>query len=205
VVEACGSDAAACPDCGAVSSARHSRYWRHLKDLPLQGRAVKMKLRVGRWRCRNADCERQIFGERLPKVAHKHARETHRFGAVVQLVGYALGGRPGERLSSRLGLPVSDDTLLRRIKQAAKSRPAAGPIAVPGVDDWAWRKGYSGYGTILVDLQKRVVADLLPDRSAASFEQWLQQHPEVTIVSRDRHGLYAEGGRNGVPGGEASG
>ena len=108
-------------------------------------------------------------------------------------------GGPGERLSGRMGLPVSDNTLLRRIKQWAKSRPPTGPMAVVGVDDWAWRKGYSGYGTILVDLQKRVVADLLPDRSAASFEQWLQQHPEVTIISRDRHGLYAEGGRNGAP------
>jgi hypothetical protein len=37
------------------------------------------------------------------------------------------------------------------------------------VDEWAWRKAYSGYGTILVDLKKSVVADLLPDRSAASL------------------------------------
>ena len=61
------------------------------------------------------------------------------------------------------------------------------------------RKGYSGYGTILVDLKQRVVADLLPDRSAASFEKWLQEHPGVTIISRDRHGVYAEGGRSGAP------
>ena len=199
VVEASGSGAAACPDCGELSSARHSSYWRHLKDLPLQGRAVQMKLRVGRWRCRNAGCERKIFCQRLASVTHKHAVETNRFGEVVQLVAYALGGRPGERLSTRLGLPVSDDTLLRRIKRVAQSRPPLGPIAVVGVDDWAWRKGYSGYGTILVDLKQRVVADLLPDRSAASFEKWLQEHPGVTIISRDRHGVYAEGGRSGAP------
>ena len=58
VVEAVGPKTAACPDCGVLSTARHSSYVRHLKDLPVQGRPVHLKLRVARWRCRNADCER---------------------------------------------------------------------------------------------------------------------------------------------------
>jgi transposase len=160
--------------------------------------AVKIKLRVGRWRCRNAACKRRIFCQRLATVTRVRAQETNRFLEVVQLVGYALGGRPGEQLIARLGLPVSDDTLLRRIKQMVKSRPPSGPIPVVGVDDWAWRKS-SRYGTILIDLQQREVADLLPERSADVFAQWLQQHPEVTTISRDRHGLYAEGARRGAP------
>ncbi len=52
------------------------------------------------------------------------------------MTGYTLGGRPGERLLARLGLPVSDDTLLRRIKQRAKSRPPSASIPVVGADDW---------------------------------------------------------------------
>src|ERR1039457_4953533 len=179
VVEAVGPETAACPNCGVLSTARHSSYTRHLRDLPVQGRPVHLKLRVGRWRCRNSDCERQIFCQRLTRVSHKHARETKRFGEVVQQIAYALGGRPGERLSSRLGLPVSDDTLLRRIKQWAKSRPPTKPIRVLGVDDWAWRKGYGRYGTILVDLKRRKVADLLPECSAAAVEQWLRQHSKI--------------------------
>jgi transposase len=103
VVETSGSGVAACPDCGAVSSARHSKYWRHLKDLPLQGSAVRIQLGVGRWRCRNAVCRQRIFCERLPKVTAKFACETHRFSEAVHLVGYALGGRPGERLGGREG------------------------------------------------------------------------------------------------------
>jgi transposase len=164
----------------------------------MQGSAVKLRIRVGRWRCRNSDCERQIFCQRLANVTSKRSQETSRFLDVVQMMGYALGGRPGERLMARLGMPVSDDTLLRRVKQRAKVRPANGPISVVGVDDWAWRKG-SRYGTILIDLQRREVADLLPERSADSFTLWLQQHPEVTTISRDRQGLYAEGARRGAP------
>ena len=165
----------------------------------MQGRAVRIRLRVGRWRCRNPICPRQIFCERLPKVAREHAQETKRFGEIVQLIGYAVGGRPGERLGRRLGFAVSDDTLLRRVKQVARSRPPTKSIAVLGVDEWAWRKGYGRYGTILVDLKKRVVVDLLPDESAASFEQWLKQHPGVKIISRDRDGVYAEGASSGAP------
>jgi transposase len=53
------------------------------------------------------------------------------------------------------------------------------------------------YGTVIVDLERRRVVDLLPDRSAASTATWLKAHPEVEIVSRDRAGLYAEGAREG--------
>jgi transposase len=67
------------------------------------------------------------------------------------------------------------------------------------VDDWAWRKGYGRYGAILVDLQRRKVADLLPECSAVALEEWLRQHPGVKIISRDRQGSLAEGGRRGAP------
>jgi transposase len=54
---------------------------------------------------------------------------------------------------------------------------------VLGVDDWAWNKGKS-FGTILVDLVWGVVVDLLPTRSADCLTAWLEQHPEVMVVSR---------------------
>ena len=37
------------------------------------------------------------------------------------------------------------------------------------------------------------------DRTTAGTAQWLGQHPEVEIVSRDRCGLYAQGAREGAP------
>ena len=36
-------------------------------------------------------------------------------------------------------------------------------------------------------------------RSADSLVEWLAQYPEVTIVSRDRQGVYSEGARRGAP------
>jgi transposase len=57
--------AAACPRCQVVSSARHSSYQRRFWDLPMQGKPVRIKLTVGRWQCRNADCGQSIFTDRL--------------------------------------------------------------------------------------------------------------------------------------------
>ena len=101
----------------------------------------------------------------------------------------------------RLGMPISDTTILASLKQAAKVQSencAGAPIRVAGVDDWARRKG-SNYGTIIVDLERHEVVDVLADRSAATTASWFKDHPSVEVVSRDRAGLYAEAAREGAP------
>src|SRR5271165_4149199 len=142
-------------------------------------------------------CQRRIFTERLPKVCAPYAQQTKRTSEIIVAMGHALGGRPGERLMRRLGMPVSADTLIRQVKRASYS-PALPQVRVLGVDDWAWCKGQT-FGTILVDLERSQVVDLLPTRSTDSLVEWLAQYPEVTIVSRDRQGVYAEGARRGAP------
>ena len=67
-----------------------------------------------------------------------------------------------------------------------------------GVDDWAMRKGCS-YGTIVVDLDRHRVVDLLPDRTAATLAGWLLQRPDIKVVARDRSTEYARGASLGAP------
>jgi transposase len=74
---------------------------------------------------------------------------------------------------------------------------AGDPVRHLGVDDWAWRKGQS-YGTILVDLDKHQVIDLLPDRSVEGLHAWLEKHPGVEVITRDRCGIYAEAAEQGA-------
>ncbi|WP_432613476.1 transposase [Azospirillum brasilense] len=49
------------------------------------------------------------------------------------------------------------------------------------------------YGTILVDLEVRRVADLLPDRTAQTLTDWLKDRDTLTVIARDRSTEYARG------------
>ena len=187
---------ARCPECAHPSSSIHSRYSRALRDLPWQGSSVQIRLQVRRFRCATEDCTRITFAEPLPLVASRYARQTKRLSETVRLIGYVLGGEAGARLSQRLGMHTSPDTVLRRVKNAP-STPVKG-VRVVGVDDWAWQKGQS-YGTILVDLETHTPIDLLPERSAESLATWLRLHPGAEVISRDRASLYAEGAARGAP------
>ena len=184
LVTVCSRERACCPLCGVQSSSRHSAYPRTLGDLSAQGIPVTVRVRVGRWRCRNERCDRRIFAERLPKVAGPFARQTNRLAGIIRLFGHSAGGRPSERLMVRLGMRVSDTTILRRVKQHARTRPNRAVIRVAAVDEWAWRKG-TKFGTIVVDLERRGVVDLLADRVAARMAVWFKQHPEVEIINRE--------------------
>ena len=153
-------------------------------------------LRVRRFRCRNTACRRQTFAEPLRDLVAPHARRTRRLAAAQGRVAVAAGGEAGARLLRHLGMPASPDTLLRLLRQLPLPVTAS-PRAI-GVDDWALRKGRT-YGTILVDLERRCVVDLLPDRTSGRLAAWLRDQHGIRILTRDRSTEYAHGMTAGAP------
>jgi transposase len=187
---------ASCPECEEGSFRVHSRYLRKPADLPCGSMVVQLHIEVRRFFCDNLACYRRIFTERLPEIIAPYARRTQRLAETQKTIAFSNGGEAGARLTTKLGMPTSPDTLLRIIRASA-DRDYPCP-RVLGVDDWAMRKGHT-YGTILVDLERQQVVDLLPNRKPETLVQWLQAHPQVEIISRDRGQEYIDGITQGAP------
>jgi transposase len=187
---------AICPSCKNLTTRVHSYYTRHPADLPISASHVYLHLRVRRFRCSNINCCKQTFSEPCADWLLPYARRTTRLARPQQGVAMAVGARAGARLLTHLYMPTSHDTLLRLMR---RWQPV--PIQTPrvlGVDDWAMCKNRT-YGTILIDLEKHRPIDLLPDRTSDSLKDWLQLHPGVEIITRDRSSEYTKGASQGAP------
>jgi hypothetical protein len=102
---------------------------------------------------READLLRATAGGGRPRQQDRSA------GGALLAIALELGGRAGARLALELGIVAARDALLRRIKGAPL--PEVGRVRVLGVDVFAFKKGGT-YDTILVDLERHKVVDLLP-------------------------------------------
>lgn len=167
---------ACCPVCHHWSWRIHSRFLRTFVDLPSAGRGVVLRFCRRRFFCGNLSCSRRTFREQLPQIAPVHQRHTTAFHQTLERLGFALGGRPAERLAQAQGFPrrgSSRMSFLRAVR-AAIVPTAPAPCQI-GVDDWALSKGKT-YGTLIVDLQTHRPVDLLVDQTADTFATWLNEH-----------------------------
>lgn len=187
---------ACCPRCSHRSRHLHSHYCRTVHDLPCSNRSVRLRLHVRRFRCRNQHCSQRVFCERLSATVGVRKRQTLALTDALTTIGFAVGGEAGARLAQVLHLPTSPATLLRLVR--AHHVSVDDGVRVLGVDDWAKRKGRS-YSTILVDLERHSPIDLLDDATSAALVAWLERHPEITIISRDRGKEYVLGATEGAP------
>jgi transposase len=185
-----------CPLCSEASSSIHSHYNRTLADVPCGGRQIRLCLTVRKFFCRNPLCERKVFTERLPQFVEPWARMTTRLCQQLASIGLATCGKGGARLATRLGIHSTRQTILRRIMEVPPAAPSS--VLLLGIDDFSFRRG-QWFATILVNLESHRVIDLLPDRQAETAAQWMRQHPELTVVSRDRGSEYAKAASQGAP------
>lgn len=193
---------AKCPGCGHLSRQVHSRYERHLSDLPAHGRRVRVRLTVRRLRCSHGGCARKIFAER-PEIGitRPYARRTTRLQERVALSRRrawwpsSAGHGPAASCSRR-----AEDTLLRSVRAGVDGgeSPKLPAPRVIGIDEGAWKKGHR-YGTIICDLERHRVIDILPDREGGTIEAWLAKRPSIKIVSRDRGGGYGSSVARALP------
>ena len=193
---ACDAPSMPCPECRQPSARIHSCYQRMVADLPCAGRNVILALTLRKFVCGRSTCPRKIFTERLPGLVASYARMSSRLIALLQAIALVAGGQQGTRLADRSGIATTSSTLLHHLMQLPA--PKARAVRVLGVDDFAWKKRFT-YGTILVDLERRTIIDVLADRDSVTVEAWLQEHPEVELVIRDRGKDFSKAATVGAP------
>jgi transposase len=187
--------AVACPVCGTRRQRVHSRYQRRPWDLPWGPWPVQLVVQARRFLCDVPTCLRRIFVEPFPQVLARYARQTARLRRKLLELVHACGAEMGARLARWLGYIVSPDTLIRQQRQESFGFPAP---RILGVDEFALRRGCT-YGTLLVDLERRQPIAVLEGRTAEPLIKWLQAHPAIAVLVRDRADAYALAGRVAAP------
>lgn len=167
-----------CPRCNIYSKSLHGWHLRCPQDLPHIDYGIDLYLTVRRFRCQNPNCPQKTFVERFPGWLAVHARRTERLTKRMREVAFEVGGETGKRILRWFQIATSGDTLIRIMRQTVL-RPTTG-VRMVGIDDWALKKGRS-YGTIIVDLEKQRVIDVLLERTAEIVSQWLQNHPQIEL------------------------
>jgi DNA-binding NarL/FixJ family response regulator len=110
--------------------------------------------------------------------------------------GWTASATDVARVASAPGLPVRADPVLRALRAAPE--PGAADIRVLGLDEWALRQGQT-YATILVDPERHRIVDVLPDDRPETVARWLQAHPTVAVITRDRDEAFAKAIAPGAP------
>lgn len=177
-----------CPYCGTKSMKVHSRYIRHISDLPVFGNTAILHLRMRKFFCSNPECKFCTFAEQPGIEVFRYRRRTRRCEVVQNQHAVKHSSITAGKILSLQGIKLSGSTILRDLHRMLP--PAYTDVIRIGVDDWAQRKG-STYGSIIIDLNQSIVIDLLGDREQDSFGIWLEHHQAVELASRDRSTEYS--------------
>ena len=191
-----------CGSCGTRAEA-HERMAVDIRDLACFGRPARLVWNKRRWRCVEPDCETKTWTETSTHFASR-ALLTRRAGAeVTRQVGE--NARPVAQLASELG--VCWWTVMAAVIEygtpLVEDSARVGPVDKLGVDETSWLAANSAhptlYATGLVDLDARIVIDMVRGNTASDLRGWLSGRDPtwlagITTVTTD----LAESYRNGL-------
>lgn len=205
-----------CPGCGTQGVYRDTVI-RRVTDVPVVGHPLRLHVKVPRYRCTEAGCEREVFARNTDRLARRGWSTTRRcaryicrrlmidratVAAVARELGLSWDTVNSIAMDATQVIVATDTTRLEGVR-------------VIGVDEHRWshtrRRGADGYVTVIVDLTPVVdgtgrarLLDLVPGRSAAAFKTWLAvQTPtfrdHVEIVAMDGFSGYKNAATDQLP------
>jgi transposase len=205
-----------CPVCGMVGQYRDS-VERRVTDVPVAGHPLQLRVRVPRYRCTNATCDREVFCHDTSPLARPGWSTTRRCAQFV-LRRLMLDRTTVAAVARELGR--SWDTVNSIAVEATRTllltdTTRLEDVRVIGVDEHRWAHTHhaagQGYVTVIVDLTPVVegwgrarLLDLVPGRSAAAMTSWLAARDQafrqrVEVVAMDGFGGYKTAATTAVP------
>ncbi len=104
------------PCCGKKSSKVNTRYFRTIKDLPIQDNKVILKLETKTFFCKNKECQINTFAEKFDFIESR-ARMTTRLKDRIVNDSKGMSARAAKTTINSGLTNISDDTILRLIKK----------------------------------------------------------------------------------------
>ncbi len=195
------ADFMGCSACGTRAEA-HERMAVEIRDLACFGRPARLVWRKRRWRCPEADCEAKTWTERSDEVSRRALLTTRAGAEACRQVGE--NARPVSELAEELGV-CWWTVMAAVIEHGAPLVEDAGRVGAVerlGVDETSWLKAKPShptlYATGLVDLDGRILIDMIEGNSADDLREWCRrQDPAwlggIGVVTTDLAESYRSG------------
>jgi len=190
-----------CSGCGGRAVA-HDRMAVEVRDLPCFGRPARLVWNKRRWRCVEVDCETKTWTETAAGLSSRALLTEQAGREVTRQVGE--NARPVAQLAEELA--VCWWTVMAAVIEygtpLVEDPARVGPTDKLGVDETAWLSATPShptlYATGLVDLDARIVIDLVAGNDAKTLRNWLGwQDPEwlagIGTVTTDLAESYRAG------------
>jgi transposase len=190
-----------CPECGVVATA-HDRMSVEYRDLPAFGRPVRLVWDKRRFRCEEPECSACTWTEASDALSARCL--LTRRAALTCCLQVGLNARPVAQLARELG--VAWHTVMNAVREYGEplvdDPDRVGQVRQLGVDETTWlaatREHSTKYATSLVDLERRIVIDVVEGNSAADLGAWLDEQPEpftdgIRVVATDLAESYRKG------------
>jgi transposase len=166
---------AVCPRCGRASADYHDGYERTVRDLPILGRPVYLRVWQRRFTCHACG---KPFNEPLEAMDWEQ-RQTRRYQHY--LIEQSRTSSFQEVSSKhQIGYRIVERLYYRHARHQFDERPRRLPKRV-GIDEFAKRKGHN-YATVMVNLRTHQVFEVLDQRTKATVGAFL-------AARTDRHRL----------------
>jgi|GEM_PF-892138 len=186
-----------CPHCEGTELEVHERPLVALRDLPFGGRQAILRWRKRRYRCRGC---RRTHTESCAQAPPRQ-RLTTRLRE--RLAERAASGGAHAEIAREEG--TSRYQVARAMRIAAEGRPRPGSLPRRlSLDEAAHRKGYGNLATVLSDLDRRRVHEVLDGRSGAVVARYLgslseQERSAVEVVCIDPYDPFRRAVRAELP------